>query len=184
MSTVIPSWQIPTRRVQVIRTRKYVAVICMERWGGGHFSRSGWSIFIPRKQVTTEWIGANLKKALYSSEDFGAHLPTPIPSELSRPAKDESNQKSYEFWLRIQEEFGFKDILTAMSKSAMVFVRWPEDKEDQVEMVASRGSGAHHSAWGTNENFGKVFHASINLSDLEFGEVAVQALDRCQPNYA
>ncbi|WP_233582022.1 MULTISPECIES: hypothetical protein [unclassified Asaia] len=111
-------------------------------------------------------------------------MPTPIPSDLSRPAKDESNQKSREFWLRIQQEFGFKDILTAMSKSALIFVGWPEDQGDQVEMRSSRGSGAHHSAWGTNENFGKVFHASINLSDLEFGEVAVQALDRCQPNYA
>ncbi|GBR06978.1 hypothetical protein HW511_14015 [Asaia siamensis] len=184
MSTVIPSWQIPTRRARLIRTRKYVAVICTERWGGSYFSRSGWSTFTPRKEATTEWIGANLKKALYSSEDFGAHLPTPIPSEVSRPAKDESNQKSREFWLRIQQEFGFKDFLTTMSKSAMVFVRWPKDREDQVEMVASRGRGAGHSAWGTNENFGKVFHASIKLSDLEFGEVAVQALDRCQPNYA
>ncbi|WP_025841686.1 hypothetical protein [Asaia platycodi] len=184
MSTVIPSWQIPTRRAEVIRTRKYVAVICLETWGGMHFSRSGWSTFIPRKQATTEWIGANLKRALYSSEDFGAHLPTPIPSEVSRPAKDESNQKSREFWLRIQQEFGFKDNLTTMSKSAGIYINWPEDQGDQVEMLSTRGRGGGFSAWGTNENFGKVFHASINLSDLEFGEVAVKALDRCKPNYA
>ncbi|WP_264884116.1 hypothetical protein, partial [Swaminathania salitolerans] len=137
-----------------------------------------------RKQVTTEWIGANLKKALYSSEDFGAHLPRPIPSEISKPAYDESDWKSHEFWLRIQQEFGFKDILTAMSKSAGIYINWPEDQGDQVEMLSTRGRGGGFSAWGTNENFGKVFHASITLSDLEFGEVAVQALDRCQPNYA
>ncbi|GBQ96272.1 hypothetical protein ACFFGF_06650 [Asaia lannensis] len=184
MSTVIPSWQIPTRRAQLIRTKKYVAVICMERWGGSHFSRSGWSTFIPRKQATTEWIGENLKKALYSSEDFGAHLPRPLPDEPFNSMKPESGARSHEFWLRIQQEFGFKDILTAKSKSALIFVDWPEDKDDEVEMLSSRGSGAHHSAWGTNEDFGKVFHASINLSDLEFGEVAVQALDRCKPNYA
>jgi len=59
MSTVIPPWQIPTRRAQVSRTRKYVAMICMERWGGIHFSRSGRAAFIPRKQVTTEWIDAS-----------------------------------------------------------------------------------------------------------------------------
>jgi len=184
MSTVIPSWQIPTRHSQVIRTRKYVAVICMERWGESHFSRSGWPTFIPLKQVTTEWIGANLKKALYSSEDFGAHLPRPLPDEPFDSMKPESGARSHEFWLRIQKEFNFNDILTAMSKSALVFVGWPEDQGDQVEMLSARGSGAHHSAWGTNKNFGKVFHASITLSDLEFGEVAVQALDRCQPNYA
>ncbi|BAT19100.1 hypothetical protein [Asaia bogorensis] len=184
MSTIIPSWQIPTRRARLIRTRKYVAVICMERWGGSYFSRSGWSTFIPRKQVTTEWIGANLKKALYSSEDFGARLPRPIPDESFDSMEPESGAQFNEFWLRIQQEFGFKDLLSAMSKSAMVFVDWPEDKDDEVEMLSSRGSGAHHSAWGTNENFGKVFHASINLNDLEFGEVAVQALDRCQPNHA
>ncbi|WP_438381653.1 hypothetical protein ABHV46_11950 [Asaia sp. BMEF1] len=184
MSTVIPPRKIPTRRAQVIRTRKYVAVICEERWGGSHFSRSGWSTFIPRKEATTEWIGANLKKALYSSEDFGAYLPTPIPDEPFDTMELESNAKSREFWLRIQQEFGFKDFLTTLSKSAAIYINWPEDRGDQVEMLSTRGRGGGFSAWGTNENFGKVFHASINLSDLEFGEVAVQALDRCQPNYA
>lgn len=81
-------WQIVTRRAHVIRTKRYVAVLCQERWGGSFFSRTGWSAFIPREDATTEWYGVHLKRALATSEDVGAHLPRPLPSEVSGPARE------------------------------------------------------------------------------------------------
>ncbi len=58
------------RYAQLIRTRKYVAVISMDNRGGSFFSVTGWSTFIDRKDATPEWIGENLKKALQTSRDL------------------------------------------------------------------------------------------------------------------
>jgi len=108
----------------------------------------------------------------------------PIPSKFYEPAIEESNVKSREFFARITDEFGFHDFLAAMSKSALIFVEWPEEKGDQVRMLATRGRGGGHSAWYSHQNFAKVFHVSIDARDLDVGEVVEQALNACRPNYA
>lgn len=78
-----------------------------------------------------------------------------------------------------------KERVAAMSKSALIFVKLVlrENGSDTISDF-SRDQGGGHSAWYLNENQGKIFHVSINVSDEELGTVALQALDACQPNYA
>ncbi|WP_242010706.1 hypothetical protein [Acetobacter musti] len=119
------------RIAQLIRTRKYIAVICHERWGGSFFSRSGSSAFIARKLATPEWIGKNIRKALYTSEDFSVKHENFIPSENNyTEATRECAYKCHAFWLKVAEEFNFKDTKAAKSKSALVFIHWSSDKTD------------------------------------------------------
>ncbi|MCP1197497.1 hypothetical protein NKW84_16820 [Acetobacter senegalensis] len=173
------------KRANILRTRKYIAIICNDRWGGIHFSPKEASVFIERKDATSIWIGNNLKTALRSSRDlsykFGKDT---LPQDMSEEIIGLSRSAERTFWFRIRDVFGFKDHITAMSKSALVFASWQCDDTDLVCLKASRGRGAGHSAWYEGENQGRVFHVSINASDEELGSIALQALDACQPNYA
>ncbi|MFT8402780.1 MAG: hypothetical protein ABF932_02215 [Gluconobacter potus] len=178
-----PKLDVREARAHLIRTRKYVAVISMDRRGGSFFSVTGWSTFIDRKDATPEWIGENLRKALKTSRDlvmeWGGY---PLPQDKIDAEKKKSGPLYMEFWGRVWEKYGFKDWRDAQTKSALVFVKWECEQTDQVRFAASKGRGTSHSAWYTNENEGKVFHASFNASNQEFGEVALQALDVCRPN--
>lgn len=172
------------RYAHLIRTRKYVAVISMDNRGGSYFSVTGWSTFIDRKDATPDWIGGNLKKALQTSRDLLTEWGnTSLRAERSVVESKKSGPLYMEFWGRVQETYGFKDWRDAQTKSALVFAKWNCEQTDQVRLAASKGRGTGHSAWYSNENAGKVFHASINASDQEFGEIAIQALNVCQPNY-
>ncbi|MBS1072947.1 hypothetical protein JK222_14780 [Gluconobacter cerinus] len=172
------------RYAQLIRTRKYVAVISMDNRGGSFFSVTGWSTLIDRKEATPEWIGENLKKALQTSRDlFMEWGGLPLPQDKIDAEHKKSGPLFMEFWGRVQETYGFKDWRDARKKSALVFAYWECEQTDQVRLAASKGRGTGHSAWYSNENAGKVFHASINACDQEFGEIAIQALNVCQPNY-
>ncbi|GBQ98186.1 hypothetical protein AA23498_3133 [Acetobacter nitrogenifigens DSM 23921 = NBRC 105050] len=169
----------------LIRTRKYVAVISMDNRGGSYFSVTGWSTFIDRKEATPQWIGKNLMKALRTSKDlFMQWGKYPLPQDKIDAERKKSGPLYMEFWGRVREKYGFKDWREAQTKSALVFAEWECEQTDQVHLAASKGRGTSHSAWYSNENHGKVFHASISASDQEFGAVALQALDACQPNYA
>ncbi len=173
------------RLASIVRTKKYMAIICKDRWGSSYFSPAGESSCIDRKETSPVWIGETLKEALFSSQDFFVKLGGyPLPLDKLEAAKIESAACNHAFWCGIAERFRFKDTRAARSKSALVFVSWSSDKTDQVKLLASRGSGTSHSAWYEGENDGKVFHVSINASDEEMGEVAVRALDACRPNYA
>ncbi|MBO1359562.1 hypothetical protein J2D73_07095 [Acetobacter sacchari] len=174
-----------TKRANIIRTRKYFAVICRDEWGGSHFSPDGSSIAIPIKQVSAIWIGNNLRQALLTSHDYRADYGYgPLFDERLQEARPRSAAASRNFWFGIRDEYGFKDHLAAMSKSALAFVDWDYEETDQIRLRASRGRGGGHSAWYSHENHAKVFHVSINVTDEELGTVALQALDACQPNYA
>jgi len=184
MSVIAPGANGITRYANLIRTRKYVAVISMDNRGGSFFSVTGWSTFTDRKDATPEWIGENLRKALETSRDlFMEWGKYPLPQDKIDAEKKKSGPLYMEFWGQVREKYGFKDWRDAQTKSALVFVNWECEQTDQVRFAASKGRGASHSAWYSNENEGKVFHASITASNWEFGEVAVQALDVCRPNY-
>lgn len=169
----------------LIRTQKYFAVISMDNRGGSFFSVTGWSTFIDRKNITPLWIGENLKKALQTSRDlFMEWGEYPLPQDKIDAEGKKSGPLYMEFWNCIQEKYGFKDWREAQKKSALVFAEWKCEQTNLVHLAASKGRGTSHSAWYSNENYGKVFYASIDASNQEFGEVALQALDACQPNYA
>ncbi|WP_252345667.1 hypothetical protein [Gluconobacter sp. P1C6_b] len=179
-----PKLDVREARAELIRTRKYIAVISMDRRGGSFFSVTGWSTFIDRKDATPEWIGENLRKALETSRDFVMEWnEDPLPRDKMAAESKKSGPLYMEFWGQVREKYGFKDWRDAQTKSALVFVNWECEQTDQVRFAASKGRGASHSAWYSNENEGKVFHASITASNREFGEVAIQALDVCRPNY-
>ncbi|QEH96802.1 hypothetical protein [Gluconobacter thailandicus] len=172
------------RYAHLIRSRKYVAVISMDRRGGSFFSVTGWSTFIDRKEATPEWMGENLKKALQTSRDLSMEWGKyPLPQDKIDAEHKKSGPLYMEFWGHVQETYGFKDWRDAQTKSALVFAKWKCEQTDQVHLAASKGHGTSHSAWYSNENAGKVFHASINASDQEFGEIGIYALNVCQPNY-
>ncbi|ATJ89796.1 MULTISPECIES: contact-dependent growth inhibition system immunity protein [Acetobacter] len=174
-----------SRLANIIRTRKYYAVICRDDWGSSLFSPFGVSVVIPRKQVSTIWIGKNMRKALTTSRDSQPwYGDGPIPQKDFEQTQRRSREAEQKFWFGIRDEYAFKDHLAAMSKSALVFINWDYGETDQIRLLASRGQGGGHSAWYEGENQGKVFHVSINASDEELGAVALQALDACQPNYA
>ena len=172
-------------RAHLLRTRKYVAVISMDKRGGSFFSVTGWSTFIDRKEATPKRIGENLKKALETSRDYVAEWGNcdPLLAEKYSIENKKSGALYMEFRTRVQEKYGFRDWRDAQTRSALVFARWESEQTDQVRFAASKGRGTNHSAWYSNENHGKVFHTSFNASNQEFGDVAIRALNVCRPNY-
>ncbi|WP_281701343.1 hypothetical protein [Acetobacter malorum] len=169
----------------IMRTKKYYTIYCKDVLGSIIFSSTGSSVVLPRKDVTVQWIGENLRKSLMESHDYSLQFNSHSGNDSER-AKiiDLSRSAERAFWFGIRDRFGFKDHLAAMSKSAVVFVSWEYEQTDQICFLATRGRGAGHSAWYLGEDEGKVFYVSIHASDEEIASVALQALDACQPNYA
>lgn len=130
-------------RAHLIRTRKYVAVISMDKRGGSFFSVTGWSTFIDRKDATPQWIGENLKKALQTSRDlFMEWGGLPLPQDKIDAEHKKSGPLFMEFWGRVQHKYGFKDWRDARKKSALVFADWECEQTDQVRLAASKGEGS------------------------------------------
>ncbi|MBS0984550.1 hypothetical protein JK220_15605 [Gluconobacter cerinus] len=170
------------KRADILRAKKYLAVECQEVWGGSYFSRTGWSTFIDRNSATPEWIGENFRRSIQSSEYFNTPG-VPFPKGTSARVNSECEPLKLDFWGKIAEEFKFKDWRAASAKTAMVFSRWDYELTDQIELRASKGRGGGHSTWLRGEDDGTVFHVSINASNEELGNVIIQALNACKPNY-
>ncbi|WP_237388966.1 hypothetical protein [Acetobacter persici] len=173
------------KKTTIMRTKKYYAIYSEDTLGGIIFSPTGSSVVLPRKEVTFQWIGGNLRKSLMESYDYSLEFNNGSGNDSEcEKILELSLSKGRAFWFGIRDRFGFKDHLVAVSKSAAVFVSWEYEQTDQICFLATRGRGAGHSAWYLGENEGKVFYVSIHASDEEIASVALQALDACQPNYA
>jgi len=170
------------KRADVFRAKKYLAIECQEIWGGSHFSRTGWSSYIDRAGATPEWIGENFRKSIQSSEYFKTPG-VPFPRETIAKVNAECGPLRLAFWGKLAEAFRFKDGRAASAKTAMVFGCWDYELTDQIELRASKGRGGGHSGWLQGEDQGTVFHVSINASNEELGNVIIQALNACKPNY-
>lgn len=170
------------KRANIFRAKKYLAIECQEIWGGSHFSRTGWSTYIDRAGATPEWIGENFRKSLQASEYFKTPG-VPFPRGTSAKVNAECGPLMLAFWGKLAEEFRFTDWRAARAKTAMVFACWDYELTDQIELRASKGRGGGHSGWLQGEDEGTVFHVSINASNEELGNVIIQALNACKPNY-
>ncbi|WP_233419917.1 hypothetical protein [Acetobacter cerevisiae] len=177
--------KVSDKRAVIMRTKKYYAIYCQDVLGGSIFSSTGSSVVLPRKEMTVQWIGENLRKSLMESHNYYLDFYNCSTDDPEREKViDLSRSAERAFWFGIRDRFGFKDHLVAVSKSAAVFVSWEYEQTDQICFLATRGRGAGHSAWYLGENEGKVFYVSSHASDEEIASVALQALDACQPNYA
>ena len=64
---------------QINRTERWISVVSNVIWSGLHFSPTGFAVHSPR-DVTPEWIGAAVRKALEASEYLPPRQgPTPPP---------------------------------------------------------------------------------------------------------
>ncbi|MBO1359563.1 contact-dependent growth inhibition system immunity protein [Acetobacter nitrogenifigens] len=170
----------PHRTCQVNRTDMYITVISDEIWGGMHFSRRGLAIHSAR-DVTPEWIGANVRQALETSEYCSPPPGVPIDRDHLIAMKAASSERRLAFWDDVASTYGYKSRDLAWKKKDHLFISWFNGLEPDIVMEASKSSvTGNHSAWPLDRNEGRVFRIPFAASDAEIGETVLKTLAKCE----
>lgn len=164
----------------VNRTDRYITVISEEIWGGMYFSRRGLAIHAAR-DVTPEWIGANVRQALDTSEYCRPPIHIPIDREQRIAMEEKSTERRLAFWDEVASTYGYKSREMAWKKKDHVFISWCYELEPDIVIKASKSSiTGNHSAWPLDKNEGRVFRVPFAASDEEIGNTVLKAFAKCE----
>ncbi|MBF0871896.1 contact-dependent growth inhibition system immunity protein [Gluconobacter japonicus] len=160
---------------------RFLVVECIEIWGGGYFSRTGWSTHAP-KDAPPLWIGENFRKALLSSEYFNKPGEPSLNREEVDAMSKTSNARRLAFWEEVASTYGYKKREQAGSCCDMVFAQWHYLVDDFVILTPSKRTTGGHFAWPSNtkQHKEKVMHVPLSVSDEDLGLAVQEALSRCE----
>lgn len=164
----------------VNRTDRYITIISEEIWGGMYFSRRGLAIHATR-DVTSEWIGANVRQALETSEYYCPPPGVPIDREQRIAMEAASSERRLAFWNEVASTYGYKSRELAWKKKDHVFITWWYEIETDIIIKASKSSiTGNHSAWPLDKNEGRVFRVPFTASDEDIGNTVLNAFAKCE----
>ncbi len=164
----------------VSRSGQWIAIVSEEIWGGLYFSRTGLAIHSSR-DVTPEWIGSQIKKALETSEYCVAPEGPPFNPDDRIAMQAASSARDVAFSDEVAATYGYKNREAAWKKYDYLFISWFYETEPDIIIKASKSSaGGHHTAWPRNMNEGRVFHVPFTASDEEIGNTVLQAFAKCE----
>lgn len=164
----------------VNRADRYIAIVTEEIWGGMYFSRRGLAIYAIR-DVTSKWIGANVRQALETSEYYCPPPGVPINREQRIAMQEKSNERRLAFWDKVTSTYGYKSRELARKKTDYLFVTWYYELDSDIVIEASKSSRTgNHSAWPQDKNEGRVFRVPFAASDEEIGETVLKAFAKCE----
>ena len=163
---------------RLCRTDRFIAIISLEVWKGGYFSRRGYVAHAPAS-ADTAWIGAALRQAIGSSEYFDTPGKDLDWAEL-RLMEEASNARRIAFEEDVARTYGFKTAEAAFKTADLVFVEWRDLVDDFIVLLASRRLPGRHSAWNKFKRPDKFIKVSVSASNEALGLAGLDALSRCE----
>ena len=164
----------------VSRSGQWIAIVSEEIWAGLFFSRTGLAIHASR-DVTPEWIGSQVRRALETSEYCVPEDAPPFDVQELVAMKQASSVRRVAFWDEVAATYDYKNREAARKKYDRLFISWFYETEPDIIIHASKSSaGGRHPAWPRAMNEGRVFHVPVAASDEAIGNTVLQALAKCE----